>query len=82
MVVNDGRLLYKYCKSEISGVEAVNGVFSELVGMGGDMAGWMMGESLAASFLLPPYGAAMATMFGSMAGRAVGQWLARALTKG
>ncbi|KAK4234559.1 hypothetical protein C8A03DRAFT_18558, partial [Achaetomium macrosporum] len=76
MFVNDGRVLYRYCNGEISEGEVVKGVFSETMGLGGDMMGWILGASLAAAFLFPPYGAVVTTTVGSMCGRMVGQSLA------
>ena len=80
MIYNDGKLLIDYYNGDISGVTLSKELFVETMGQSGDMLGWMIGGFLAASFLCPPYGAAVIAFAGSAVGRIVVQSVARAIT--
>lgn len=82
MIYNDGMLLRDYWDGEIDGTEFGQGLFTETLAQGGDMVGWMVGASIAATFLCGPFGAAACAVVGSVVGRGIGQSLARKATKG
>lgn len=81
MVYNDGRLLFRYCNGDVNGAELDKELFGETMGQCGNMLEWMVGASIAASFVCAPFAAAAIAMAGSMAGRVIGQSVARVAMK-
>lgn len=76
MLFNDGKLLVKYSRGNITGAELGHGVIGEALGQTGDMLGWMAGASIAATLACGPLGALAFAMIGSIAGRTIGKSLA------
>jgi hypothetical protein len=79
LMVNNGRLLYRYTQGEVDRAEVLEGFLSEAIGMGGDMTGWMVAGSIAGAFACPPWGAVALGMVGSTLGRAAFQRICRAV---
>ncbi|KAK4171006.1 hypothetical protein QBC36DRAFT_368511, partial [Triangularia setosa] len=82
IVWNSGKLLYACYKGKIGAIEVFRGIFVEVLTRGGDMAGWLIGGTVA-SWLFPGFGIVSAIaipLIGSTLGGIAGEKLGKAIT--